>query len=104
MQYIGGDIVEFDGRLAGRMAGGFDIPPEYAATHPRTQGFQSGFFNGEPSCQMSFRIAARKTVFQFAGGEHPLQKPLTVPIDGPVYPRYLDYVYARTDYHTFAPV
>ena len=49
VQGLGSDIVEFDGGLAGTMAGCLDVPPEYAATHPRAERFQSGFFDGEPS-------------------------------------------------------
>jgi len=99
VQGLGGNIVEFDGGFAGRMAAGLDVPPENAATHPRAQRFHGSFLDGEPGRQMSFRTAARKAVFQFAGSEHPFQKPFAIPFDGPAYPGYLDNVYSRTDYH-----
>ena len=48
---FGGNIVELDDGLAGRKAGRLDISPEYAATQPRTQRFESGFFDGESGRQ-----------------------------------------------------
>jgi len=51
---------------------------------------------------MHFGMTPADTVFAFTVGEHPVQEPVAMPLDSTADPRYLNYIYARTNDHRFA--